>query len=92
MTKENLKAVFTKPYNRHEWQNLISNVFPGTTFFAEPHPIPVPKEQIEEFYHTGNIRLHDGKNLAIFELHVSNKIKLKQNRVALHTIISKYIY
>nr|HPR17458.1 hypothetical protein [Candidatus Cloacimonadota bacterium] len=91
MNKENFKAMFTKPYNRQDWQNMIRNIFPGTTFFAEPHPIPVPNEEIKEFYHTGNIRLKDSKNLAIFELHVTDRIKLKINRVALHTIISKYI-
>jgi len=91
MTKVNLKAVFNKPYNRESWQNLIHAVFPGVTFFSIPHPIPVPNEDIKEFYHTGNIRLHDGRSLAIFELHVSEKIKLKRNRVTLHSIITKYI-
>ena len=91
MTKESLNAVFRNPYDRQDWQNLLREVFTGVTFFANPFPIPVPKEEIKEFYHTGNIRLFDGKNLAIFELHVSDKINLKRNRVALHNIISKHI-
>ncbi|MDO9576497.1 MAG: hypothetical protein Q7J16_01295, partial [Candidatus Cloacimonadales bacterium] len=91
MTKENLKAIFTNPYNREDWQKLIHDVFPRVTFFSLPHPIPVLNEEIKEFYHTGNIRLNDGKSLAIFELHVSNKINLKRNRVTLHSIITKYI-
>ena len=91
MTRENLKTVFQKPYDREEWQNLIQKVFSGVTFFSTPYQIPVPNEEIKEFFHTGNIRLQDGKSLAIFELHVSEKVKLKQNRVALHSKITKYI-
>ena len=65
MTKESLNAVFRNPYDRQDWQNLLREVFTGVTFFANAFPIPVPKDEIKEFYHTGNIRLFDGKNLAI---------------------------
>jgi very-short-patch-repair endonuclease len=91
MTKNDLIRVISNTYNRNNWITLLHSVFAKVTIFSQPLKIPVQNEEINEFYHMGNIRLNDGNSLAVFELHVSDKVKLKRNKVALHTIISKYI-
>lgn len=46
---------------------------------------------VKDAYQLGNVRLDDGKNLAIFEVCVDDKVQLTRNRVALRDLIAKRI-
>jgi type I restriction-modification system DNA methylase subunit len=91
MNRDELKQLLTHPYNRDEWRAIISDIFLHSSFHAVPQDIPCDKEIIESFQQIGDVRLNDGKNLALFEIHVSDRVKLHQNRVELREIVARYI-
>ncbi|NLE00121.1 MAG: N-6 DNA methylase, partial [Fibrobacter sp.] len=91
MTRDELKSILTKPYNRTDWQKIARNVFPNASFLEQPCQIPCDDKHVEQFLQVGNVRLNDGKNLAIFEIQVSSKTDIQKNRVTLRELIAKYI-
>jgi hypothetical protein len=91
MMREELKQLLTRPYDREAWRGIIQGVFPHCSFHAVPQDIPCDKHIVESFRQIGDVRLTDGKNLALFEIHVSDKVKLHRNRVELREIVARYI-
>lgn len=80
-----------QPYDRSRWTTLIHEVFPNVTIYEKPESSSEKPEWIRDFFQLGNVRLQDGKNLAIFEIRVDDKVQLSRNRVTLRELISKKI-
>lgn len=91
MDKRELQKLLNQPYNQENWKEIVQFVFPNVSILATPQDIPISDERINRFSQIGNVRLHDGKNLALFELLVKENIDIPRNRVALNEIISKHI-
>ncbi|MFC1584544.1 DUF6577 family protein [Fibrobacterota bacterium] len=92
MNREELKQLLNKPYDRESWKRVITDVFPNVALHSSPQEIPCPASpHIEKFSQIGDVRLNDGRNLAVFEIKVSEKTQLIRNRVALRNEVSKYI-
>lgn len=91
MDKRELQRLLSQPYKQENWKEIIDFVFPNVTIFSSPQSISISDERIKQFKHFGNVRLSDGKNLALFEAVLSENVNIQRNRVALNEIISKKI-
>jgi len=86
-----ISEILQQPYDRTSWTKLIHEVFPNVTIYRTPERSSEKPGWIREFFQLGNVRLQDGKNLAIFEIQVDDRIELSRNRVALRELIAKKI-
>tara|TARA_R110002050_G_scaffold281085_2_gene428330 strand:- start:6461 stop:9958 length:3498 start_codon:yes stop_codon:yes gene_type:complete len=94
MDKRELQKLLNQPYEQENWKEIVQFVFPNVSILAKPieHPVPEKdKEKIKRFLEIGNVRLHDGKNLALFEVLLTENVNLKQNRVRLNDLIANKI-
>ncbi len=91
MEKKDLQKLLNQPYNQENWKEIVKDVFPNVQIFSTPKVFPINNPKIEKFSQLGNVRLTDGKNLALFELILNDSVNLSRNRVELNNEISKYI-
>jgi type I restriction-modification system DNA methylase subunit len=88
----NIQDIFQQPYDRAKWTNLLADIFANVSIYQNPHKLEDKDTNfVREFLQLGNVRLKDGKNLAIFEVSVDDKIELSKNRVGLRDLISSKI-
>jgi len=86
-----IQDLLSQPYSTENWLKIAQDVFPGVT------PIEYPKQEIHEsdkvksFRQIGNVRLNDGKNLAMFEVKIAPNVNIPRNKVELRNLLSKYI-
>lgn len=91
MDKKQLQDLLNQPYSQKNWLKIVQFVFPNVSILATPKEYSVNNDKIKSFRQLGNVRLHDGKNLALFELLLSDAVNIQRNRVELNQEISKYI-
>jgi hypothetical protein len=88
----NIQETLQRPYDRSTWAELLVEVFPNVAIFQSPqHARHIKPEFVNELLQIGSVRLEDGKNLAVFEASVSEKVDLARNRVALRELIAGFI-
>lgn len=81
-----------QPYDRSKWTGLLTELFSHVSILREPQKLEdAGMDFVRNAYQLGNVRLEDGKNLAIFEVCVVDKIDLTRNRVALRNLIANRI-
>lgn len=91
MEKRELQRLLNQPYNKENWKRIVQFVFPNVSVLAKPNELTIPNDKIKKFSQIGNVRLNDGKNLALFELVLADNVNIQRNRVELNNEISKYI-
>lgn len=91
MDKKDLQKKLSQPYTTANWQEVVQFVFPNVQILNPPVVIPIDNEKVESFKQLGNVQLHDGKSLALFELKLKENINIIRNRVELNNIVSQYI-
>lgn len=91
MDKRELQKRLNKPYSTENWKEVVQFVFPNVQILNPPMVIPIDNDKVETFRQIGNVRLHDGKNLALFELKLKANVNIIRNRVELNNLVSKYI-
>jgi adenine-specific DNA-methyltransferase len=91
MDKKELQKLLNQPYKQENWKEIVQFVFPNVSILASPKEFPINNDKIKRFCQIGNVRLNDGKNLALFELILGDSVNLQRNRVELNNEISKYI-
>jgi hypothetical protein len=91
MDKRELQELLTQSYSQDNWKKIVQFVFPNVTILTTPKVFPISNDKIKSFKQLGNVRLNDGKNLALFELLLSDTVNIQRNRVELNNEISKYI-
>jgi hypothetical protein len=94
MDKKELQKKLSQPYSTSNWREVVKFVFPNVSLRDKPADIPVePKFQdiIESFKQLGDVKLHDGKTLALLELKVKENVNIIRNRVRLNEIVSSVI-
>ena len=91
MTKEELRNLLNQPYRFENWKNVVDFVFPNVSYTRQPYTIPQDADMVESFSQVGTVRLNDGKNLALFEVHVKPNVNIARNRVALRNLVAKFI-
>lgn len=91
MDKKELQKRLNKTYTTENWKEVVQFVFPNVSILNPPSIIPVENDKIETFKQIGNVRLQDGKNLALFELKLKANVNIIRNRVELNNLVSQYI-
>jgi hypothetical protein len=91
MDKRELQELLSQSYKQENWKKIVSFVFPNVSLLSTPKEFPIINDKIKTFRQLGNVRLNDGKNLALFELLLSDSVNIQRNRVELNNEISKYI-
>ena len=91
MNKEELRSLLNQPYQFENWKHVVDFVFPNVSYLQQPLTIPTDEDLVESFRQVGSVRLNDGKNLALFEVHVKPNVNIARNRVALRNLVAKYI-
>jgi len=91
MDKKELQKKLNKPYSTDNWREVVQFVFPNVQILNPPMVIPIDNDKVESFRQLGNVQLHDGKSLALFELKLKANVNILRNRVELNNIVSQYI-
>ena len=91
MDKRELQKLLSQPYQQQNWKEIVQFVFPNVSILSTPKEFPISNDKIVKFSQIGNVRLNDGKTLALFELLLADSVNLQRNRVELNNEISKYI-
>lgn len=91
MDKKDLQKKLNKPYSTDNWREVVQFVFPNMQILNPPMVIPIDNDKVESFRQLGNVQLHDGKSLALFELKLKENVNIIRNRVELNNIVSQYI-
>jgi len=88
----NIQDTFQQQYDRTNWTTLLADIFPNVSIYQNPQMLENKDAGfVREFLQLGNVRLKDGKNLAIFEVSVREKKELSRNRVGLRDLIASKI-
>jgi hypothetical protein len=91
MVKDELRKLLNQPYKSDNWKKITEFVFPNVSYLQKPQDIPYVNDKIESFKQIGNVKLVDGKNLAMFEVHVAENVNLASNRVELRKLVAPLI-
>lgn len=83
MNKKDLQKKLNQPYTTENWREVVQFVFPNVQILNPPMVIPIDNDKVEQFRQLGNVQLHDGKSLALFELKLKENVNIIRNRVEL---------
>jgi hypothetical protein len=59
---------------------VIQAVFPAVSLLRTPQTIPTDSPRVRQLCQLGTVRLHDGRNLALFEVEVDESVCIARNR------------
>jgi len=91
MEKDELRKLLNQPYKTENWKKITEFVFPNVSYLQKPLEIPFESDKVEAFKQIGNVKLSDGKNLAMFEVHVSENVNISRNKVELRKLVADLI-
>jgi len=91
MNKDELRELLHQEYKTENWKKVTEFVFPNVQYLQRPQPIPFSNDKVESFKQIGNVKLTDGKNLAMFEVKVAQNVNLARNRVELRKLVENLI-
>jgi len=90
MEQIELKKILSSAYSIEAWKPILTMLF-GNKIEYLAKPKNIAEERIKNGGHIGNIRLDDGKNIAIFDMEVADSINIRKNRKGLRDIAADYI-
>ncbi|MBC8181948.1 hypothetical protein H8E88_12585, partial [candidate division KSB1 bacterium] len=91
MDKAQLKKKLSQQYDADTWKEILRYIFPNVELFQRPTDIPVINDKVKSFRQLGNMRLNDGKTLAIFDVQLKDQTNISRNRVELRNLTTRYI-
>lgn len=89
MNKTDLRHILSARFDFEVWKELLDNLFPKVELFNKE--VQVDASLIKQGGHVGNIRLNDGRSLAIFKFEVADSVQIARNRRGLRDIAAKYV-
>lgn len=90
MEQKELKSILSSAYSINTWKPILSMLFGNKIEYLTKSKV-ITDERIKSGGHIGNIRLDDGKNIAIFDMEVADSINIRKNRKGLRDIAADYI-
>lgn len=90
MEQIELKKILSSAYSIEAWKPILTMLF-GNKIEYLAKSRSITEERIKNGGHIGNIRLDDGKNIAIFDMEVADSINIRKNRKGLRDIAADYI-
>ena len=89
MNQPYLKNILSAKFDFEIWKDLLENIFPKFEIFTSVAKIT--DSHVKDGGHVGNIRLDDGRSLAIFRFEVADNVQISRNRKSLRDIAAKYV-
>lgn len=86
-----IQDLLSQPYSTENWLKIAQDVFPGVTPIEYPMQETHASDKVKSFRQIGNVRLNDGKNLAMFEVKIAPNVNIPRNKVELRNLLSKFI-
>ena len=82
------RSIIESSYNRHNWLELLNDIFHhNVEFRQEPLSVPVDKDMAKDALYLGQITLHDGHTLAVYEVELSDRVVIERNRSAIRNLL-----
>lgn len=89
MNQAYLKNILSARYDFDIWKDLLEKIFPKVEIFTSVTKIT--DSHVKDGGHIGNIRLDDGRSLALFRFEVADNVQISRNRKSLRDIAAKYV-
>ncbi|MBQ4548307.1 MAG: Eco57I restriction-modification methylase domain-containing protein, partial [Bacteroidales bacterium] len=89
MNQTYLKNILSAQFDFDIWKDLLEKIFPKVEIFTSVAKIT--DSHVKDGGHVGNIRLDDGRSLAIFRFEVADNVQISRNRKSLRDIAAKYV-
>lgn len=89
MNQIELRHILSAKFDFDVWKELLNTLFPKVELFNKE--VQVDASLIKQGGHVGNVRLDDGRSLAIFKFEVADSVKISRNRRGLRDIAAKYV-
>ena len=89
MNQAYLKNILSAKFDFDIWKDLLEKIFPKVEIFTSIAKIA--DSHVKDGGHVGNIRLDDGRSLAIFRFEVTDNVQISRNRKSLRDIAAKYV-
>ena len=89
MNQAYLKNILSGKFDFDIWKDLLEKIFPKVEIFTSIAKIT--DSHVKDGGHVGNIRLDDGRSLAIFRFEVADNVQISRNRKSLRDIAAKYV-
>lgn len=89
MNQAYLKNILSAKFDFNVWKELFDKFFPKVEIFTTVAKIS--DIHVKDGGHIGNIRLDDGRSLAIFRFEVADNVIISRNRKSLRDIAAKYV-
>lgn len=89
MNQTELRHILSAKFDFDVWKELLNTLFPKVELFNKE--VEVDASLIKQGGHVGNVRLDDGRSLAIFRFEVADSVQIARNRRGLRDIAAKYV-
>lgn len=89
MNQTELRHILSAKFDFDVWKELLNTLFPKVELFNKE--VQVDASLIKQGGHVGNVRLDDGRSLAIFKFEVADSVQVSRNRRGLRDIAAKYV-
>ncbi len=89
MNQTELKHILSAKFDFDVWKELLNTLFPKVELFNKE--VEIDASLIKQGGHVGNVRLDDGRSLAIFKFEVADSVQIARNRRGLRDIAAKYV-
>lgn len=89
MNQTELRHILSAKFDFDVWKELLNTLFPKVELFNKE--VQVDASLIKQGGHVGNVRLDDGRSLAIFKFEVADSVQIARNRRGLRDIAAKYV-
>ena len=89
MNQAYLKNILSAKFDFDIWKDLLEKIFPKVEIFTSIAKIT--DSHVKDGGHVGNIRLDDGRSMAIFRFEVADNVQISRNRKSLRDIAAKYV-
>ena len=84
-----MKNILSAKFDFDIWKDLLEKIFPKVEIFTSVAKIT--DSHVKDGGHVGNIRLDDGRSMAIFRFEVADNVQISRNRKSLRDIAAKYV-
>lgn len=91
MTRAEIQSALQLPYDRKRWLDVLGVILPQTQKFARPLALGISFAQARSAIQLATIPLADGKNVAVIEVVVTDRVDLPRNRAGLRDLVAKFI-
>ena len=91
MTRDQIQTILHQEYDQQRWLQVLRVILPGTDVFSSPQAVPFTVPGVPASTQLARVRLGDGKQLAVLEVKVAERIDLLRNRVGLRNLVARFI-